>query len=287
MTTISDPIVVGYDGSPDAGDALLWALDTAASTGHPVRVVIASTADERLPRRIVEHEQQLAHSAAVAARDLVRSRTGVPSVVIVERGWPLAVLAREGLEAAMVVVGSRGYGRLEGYWLGSVSQHLAAQAECPVAVVRAADDRRSEHILVGVDGSDASRRALAYAAERAERTGEAVLAVHAYQYPGLSCGGALGGAIGALPTDLDTEVADAAQRLAAELVAGVVVDHPDVVLRSTAVAGHPGRVLARLSEDASLVVVGSRGRTPVQEILLGSVSQETLRRACCPVLVVR
>ena len=47
------------------------------------------------------------------------------------------------------------------------------------------------------------------------------------------------------------------------------------------------RVLVRLSDDASLVVVGSRGRTPVQELLLGSVSQETLHRAACPVVVVR
>jgi len=60
-----------------------------------------------------------------------------------------------------------------------------------------------------------------------------------------------------------------------------------VRLRSTAVVGTAGRVLARLSDDASLVVVGSRGRTEWKELLLGSVSQEVLHRAECPVVVVR
>lgn len=275
-------IVVGFDGSRDAVHALSWALGTAALTKAPLEVVVAAMPTEHLPTALAEHEEDFALRTSRAAKDKVAERPEVDATVVVERGWALPVLMQAAEDAALLVVGSRGHNRFETQWLGSVSQHLAGHARGPVAVVRPPQKLGAEEILVGVDGSPPSVRALEYAVARAELTGESVLAVHAF--PSLSYGG---GGIGALATDIDTTEVDEAERLAAELVAGVAVDHPDVAIRSTASMGRAARVLARLSEDASLVVVGSRGRTPVQELLLGSVSQETLHRAVCPVVVVR
>lgn len=275
-------VVVGYDGSAEADLALDWGRSLSVLEDAPLDVVVVAMAPTGLPPSSRKHESDRAHLIAERARAILEHDPAVRATVTVEHGWTLPVLLGHGQEARLLVVGARGHGRLESFWLGSTSQHLAAHAACPVAVVRAQHDPGAREILVGIDGSPASVRALAAAAERAERSGETVLAVHAY--PVLS---AFGGGIGALAEDIDTGRSDAAERLAAELVAGVAVDHPDVKLRSTAVMGHPAEVLARLSEDASLVVLGSRGRTPVQELVLGSVSQETLRRACCPVLVVR
>jgi nucleotide-binding universal stress UspA family protein len=276
------PIVVGYDGSRDAGHALAWALGTAALTQAPLEVVVAAMPTEHLPAALAEHEVAFALRTSVAARDRVEQTPEVDATVVVEHGWALPVLMHAAEDADLLVVGSRGHNRLEKHWLGSVSQHLAGHARCPVAVVRPPRKLGAEEILVGVDGSPSSVRALEYAVSRAELTGESVLAVHAF--PSLSHGA---GGIGALAIDIDTTEVDEAERLAAELVAGAAVDHPDVAIRSTASMGRAAKVLARLSEDASLVVVGSRGRTPVQELLLGSVSQETLHRAVCPVVVVR
>jgi len=275
-------IVVGYDASPDAELALGWALDTAALTHARLQVVVAAMPTDHLPTALAEHEEAFALRVSSTARDLAERHDGVDTTVVVEHGWALPVLVRAAADADLLVVGSRGHNRLESRWLGSVSQHLAGHATCPVAVVRAPHKPEAREILVGIDGSPSSVRALEYAATRAELTGEPVLAVHAY--PGLTYGD---GGLGALALDIDTTEVDRAERLAAELVAGVVVDHPDVTVRSTATMGRAARVLGRLSEDASLVVVGSRGRTPVQELLLGSVSQEVLHRATCPVVVVR
>ena len=277
------PIVVGYDGSPDSEHALTWATSTAARTGSALRVVVAAAPVDLLPDPLREHEEAFAARVAAAAREVVDAVADVDASVVVEHGWALPVLMTAASRAGTLVVGSRGHNRFENHWLGSVSHHLAGHADCAVAVVRPAHSPDAREILVGVDGSASSNRALEYAAARAELTGESVLAVHAY--PTLDIGG--GGGIGALALDLDTSAVDEAERLAAELVAGVAVDHPDVDLRSTAVMGRAARVLVRLSGDASLVAVGSRGRTPVQELLLGSVSQETLHRAACPVVVVR
>lgn len=282
MNSNDAPIVVGYDGSTDADLALSWALDTAAADGSPLVAVVAARSLVHLSASVRELEEQAVHSTAAAARDRLKLAREVASELLVERGNPLRILLRASGEARLVVVGSRGHGALEAHVVGSVSHHLARHARCSVAVVRPADDTGARRILVGIDGSPSSVRALKFAAIRASSTGESVLAVHAYRYPALS-----GTPIGLLASDINTERADAAERLAAEIVAGLSIDFPDLALRSTAVVGRPAEVLARLSEESSLVVVGARGRSPVQELLLGSVSQQVLDSARCPVVVVR
>lgn len=284
MSTDKNTVVIAYDGSADADLALEWGLHTAELTHRDVRVVVVAQTADTQPVQVRDYEEHRVHSAAAAARDAVKTARDIEAEVVVERGWTVPTLLRAAEDAGLLVAGSRGHNALETRWPGSVSQHLAGHAGCPVAVVRPAHNPRSHQILVGVDGSPASESALRYAADRAALTGESVLAVHAYQLPMFS-GTATGLAV--LPIDVDTEIVDDAERLAAELVAGMAEDHPGVALRSTAVIGRAGRVLARLSDEASLVVVGSRGRTPWQELLLGSVSQEVLHRAECPVIVVR
>jgi nucleotide-binding universal stress UspA family protein len=277
----SSPVVVGYDGSEDAGLALRWGLDLAARTGRSARVVVVAVPPDKVPGPVRAAEQAFVHDVASRARDVVAASAAPGSVVLVEHGWTLPVLLRTAEDAAVLVIGSRGHGRLEGAWLGSVSTHLPGRAACPVAVVRPASDPGARQVLVGVDGSPASARALDAAAEHAERSGEPLLAVYAYVDRSAPRGG-----LGMRAEDIDVTGAQEAERFASELVAGVAVDHPDIVVRSTAVAGRPGEVLARLSRSSSLVVVGTRGRTPVLELVVGSVAQQVLNHAGCPVLVV-
>jgi nucleotide-binding universal stress UspA family protein len=75
--------------------------------------------------------------------------------------------------------------------------------------------------------------------------------------------------------------------LLAESVAGMRVDHPDVVIEQEAVPVTPVRCLVDASRGASLLVVGSHGLGFFGGLLLGSVSQAVLQRAECPVAVVR
>ncbi len=282
MTPQKRPILVGYDGSADADLALQWALRTAEQSELPLRVVVAGADGQGMPAAVRAHETSVAHETAARARELVSGAAGLEADVRVEHGWPLPVLMHQAEDAEMVVLGSRGHHRLDGSWIGSVSQHLVGRAPCPVVVVRPAHNPVARQIVVGVDGSASSVRALRFAAQRAVLTGEQVLAVNAFHQPAF----VLHGAIGVLPDHPDLSVADDAERLAAEVVAEVTADFPGVSIRGTSAAGRAARVLARLSDDASAVVVGSRGRTPVQALVLGSVAHETLHRAACPVVVV-
>ncbi|GAA4715114.1 universal stress protein [Nocardioides conyzicola] len=121
-------------------------------------------------------------------------------------------------------------------------------------------------IVVGVDGSDHSDAAVAWAADQAALDGLPLVLAHA---------------ISTLGT---TVTAWSAAESAAEHVAR---RHPSVVVHPTTVEGDPRQVLLDLSRNATAIVVGSRGRGPVRSLLLGSVSAATARHASCPVVVVR
>ncbi len=98
---------------------------------------------------------------------------------------------------------------------------------------------------------------------------------------------AAGGALGIRAEDVKAGAQAQAQLRVEGLVETCASEHPDIEIRATAVLGRPVGVLKRLSDDASLLVMGSRGRSLMRETILGSVSQKVLHRAACPVIVVR
>lgn len=181
----------------------------------------------------------------------------------------------------MLVVGSHGHGRVAEALIGSVSQHVARHASCPVVVVREPAQTEAARIVVGIDGSGGSAAALEFACRRAELTDEVVVAVHAWKI-----GQVLVDGRGLLPETIGPMLDDH-ELLLSESVAGVRTDHPDVTLIEEAIAVAPGQALVDASETASLVVTGSRGRGAFAGMLLGSVSQEVLGRAHCPVAIIR
>ena len=134
---------------------------------------------------------------------------------------------------------------------------------------------------MGLDGSPTSEAALEYACRRQEGTGEVVVAMHGGRRHTPSSD-----VLRSEPRSVTDAVEDK-QVLLGESVAGVREAHADVVLVCEAVPVAPGDLLVDASGNASLLVVGSRGRGYFRGLLLGSVSQDVLRRAKCPVAVVR
>ena len=270
------PILVAYDGSPDAELALRWAGEEARATGTGLRVmVVDDVVTSPWGLAVAHHGEEVLAGAGAALTDVM------PEAVLETRvGHVMEELLNASESASMVVVGSRGHGRTEDLLIGSVSQHLARHATCPVAVVRPAHTAGSRRIVVGIDGSKTSSEALEYACRRAERTGESVTAIHAWHEhaPSTDVWSSEPRAIGSLPHR---------QVLLAESVAGVRTDHPDIVLEQEAVPVAPVRCLIDASRNASLLVVGSHGLGFFGGLLLGSVSQGVLHRAECPVVVVR
>ena len=281
MTNESRQIVVAYDRSDEAQLALAWSADTARLDGSTLRVVVVGPDPKHGSGRARDGDEHPAQTWVESAT-LLLDQAAVPgSVVDLLRGSTVQQLLTATDGARLCAVGSRGHSKVGGIWLGSVSQHLARHATCPVAVVRAAQNPQARQILVGVDGSGHSDAALRFACERASLTGDSVLAVYGYRHWSRQDGG-----LGGSPTDRDTAVVEEADRMLAESVSAVKADYPDLALRTVARVGGAGTALEQLSAEASLVVVGSRGRGAFEGMLLGSVSQEALHRAACPVVVV-
>ncbi|MFJ6381181.1 universal stress protein [Kitasatospora sp. NPDC092039] len=138
-------------------------------------------------------------------------------------------------------------------------------------------------IVVGVDGSESSGRALRWAVRQAELTGSALVAVIAWEYPTYH------GARGWFPPAGTDEAAleSRARQEVARAVERAVGEDPPVEVRTEARYGTPAGALVEASRGAELLVVGSRGLGGFAGMLLGSVAQHCTRHATVPVVVVR
>jgi nucleotide-binding universal stress UspA family protein len=289
-----DRIVVGVDGSPGGRTALVWALTAAARAGAEVEVVSAVPVDpywvgpslldtHRLEAVRSDTEVRLREGVAEARTDpAVRGAApgdAVPVHVTVVPGDPAESLVLRAEGARLLVVGSRGRGAVASALLGSVALHVSAHASCPVVVVHADPPASVSRVVVGIDDDSVSRAALTEAVQYARGLGarvEAVLVCQPVTYWS-----------DAVPAPPVGETLEAAQGRADRIVAGVLGPgtHSDVEVRVE--TGTPGDVLVRTAEGAGLLVVGSRSRSRLAGLVLGSVALHCVVHASCPVMVVR
>ena len=135
----STRIVVGVDGSPESKQALRTAAELATAMKCRLEVVAAWHFPATFGLTYVPPEynaHDLAEKALVQTVDEVfGTQRPVRMSLVVREGSPAKVLLREGENAFMIVVGSRGHGGFAGLLLGSVSSAVAAHAKCPVLVV--------------------------------------------------------------------------------------------------------------------------------------------------------
>jgi nucleotide-binding universal stress UspA family protein len=144
-------------------------------------------------------------------------------------------------------------------------------------------------IVVGVDGSDASREALRFAVEEAGLRDARLVAVHAWSFVSaqpLGDPGMLAMPAGDLAGQLSAENEAATVALEGAVTDALGAD-PSVAVERRLVEGDAGEALVAQSADAALVVVGSHGRSGLRAALLGSVSRHVVDHATCPVVVVK
>ena len=142
-----------------------------------------------------------------------------------------------------------------------------------------------EHIVVGVDGSDVSRKALNWAYEEAAQHGASLTVVTTWHPPALPMTPPYGNLP---PEDYGEQPRREALELLERFTSELVPKDPVVDIRTSVEEGkNPSKVLIERSSDADLLVVGSRGHGGFAGMLLGSVSQHLVAHADCPVVVVR
>ncbi|MFC4108578.1 universal stress protein [Micromonospora zhanjiangensis] len=134
-------------------------------------------------------------------------------------------------------------------------------------------------IVVGVDGSDGGRRALDWAAREAATRGGTVQAVTAWRWDGIEAGPITPGN----PAEAKDRATALLDRELRALRARVDVTVP---VAGEVVEGRPADALSHAARTADVLVLGSHGHSRVRHTVLGSVSEECVRKATCPVVVV-
>lgn len=283
---MSAPVVVGIDGSESSLDAVRWAAEEAARRDVPLRIVHAYGIPVGYPPGFVDWH--LLHEAIVtrgrtwlehARQTAEETAPGVAAEVVEVDGGAVPMLLAESAHTALMALGSRGLGGFTGLLVGSTAVELAARGDCPVVVVRG---RAHEGpVVVGVDGTPTGEAAIAFAFAEASARGTGLVAVHTWT--DLLLEAAFAGGAAALDF---TPIAQEAEEVLAERLAGWQEKYPDVAVTREVSRERAAGALLRLAEHAQLVVVGTRGRGGFRGLLLGSTSQHLLRHASCPVAVV-
>lgn len=134
-------------------------------------------------------------------------------------------------------------------------------------------------IVVGVDGSEGGRRALEWAIQEADARGGAVEAVTAWSWDGLDFGPVTA-------TTAEEEQERAARLLADEIKAMRDRHGSHLPVAAEVVEGRPSDVLTTAGRAGDLLVLGSHGHSAVHHIALGSVAEDCIRKASCPVVVI-
>jgi nucleotide-binding universal stress UspA family protein len=283
--TYEGAVVVAIDDEEPYLALLHWAAGAAQARG--TRLVVVHICEwqpgRHAPTPLFEggdRELRIGPERVVGnAVDALRAE--YPDLTIsgaVGSGSPAPALLRLSEEAALIVVGARGIGGFAGLPMGSVSGQVAEHAFCPVAVVRPAAPSATD-VVVGVDGSREAVQALRLAVVEARRTGGTLVVVHAFRFPPVAPAYAPNPGFDAV---VHRQLAE--ETLAAAL-GEIESECADLKIEQRIESGSAARVLVEAATGAAALIVGARGLGGFAGMVAGSVSQQVLRHAHCPVLV--
>lgn len=216
----------------------------------------------------------------------------------------VAVIVREGADArgeilkeaaacgaSLIVMGTHGRSGLEHMLLGSIAEKVLRKAPCPILVVpphaEMADVTSSpvfKRIICAVDFSGNSLHAVNWALQLAQEADATLTLLHAIEFPV-----ALRDMVFSTDTDVDRMHAAAEAEYLRRLRALVPAHARMYCTLTTRVdEGKPAREITRLAaaENADLIVMGVQGRGAVELMVFGSNTNDVIRSAACPVLVV-
>lgn len=294
----SGKILVGMDGSANGAAALRWALAEADLRGDDVTALYAwgyAPPEHAGGGHTFDSGYSVAEADAALAAS-IGAAGGQKAVVRVHRRVVYSPPAKALLDAApgadLLVVGARGGGGFRGLLLGSVSEQCLHHATGPLAIVHGAatrDDASGERpareaaagrVVVGVDGSDSSRRSLRWALEAARLRRAGVDVVHAWQPPHV-----VPSPFAGMPLDTDS-IEKHAQTVLDRVVDGEDLRQQPAPVERILVRGSGARAVLDAALGADLVVLGTRGHGGFAGLLLGSVTHHVAHHTLVPLVVV-
>jgi nucleotide-binding universal stress UspA family protein len=146
------------------------------------------------------------------------------------------------------------------------------------------EEQKMAGIIVGVDGSEHSRRALGWAMREAVKHQLLLTVVSIHPPPARPATSIYWGVHSYPENSFDPELARAAVQQFVEKVAGEIGEAPEIIV--SVGTGDVAEELVNASHDADMLVVGSRGGGGFARLLMGSVSSQVVHHASCPVVVI-
>jgi nucleotide-binding universal stress UspA family protein len=308
MRTETGTALIAYDGSEDAATAirraghllaprpaivanvwdslgsLLLHTDARSLTGS-MREAAAELDEEdrREAGRVAAEGAELAREAGFEAE--AHALQGKP------KAWPTLLAKADEVDAAVVVIGSRGLGAVKSALLGSVSSGLLHHTRRPVLVVPPTEEGPpAGPALIAFDGSDASRAGVAAAADLLA-VREAVIETVWIPYTAVAAGGVMGASVGVVSwaaEELDRTSGADAERTAHDGARLAAAGGLEARAEAMETGGPVWRTLSDSAEahGSPVIVVGARGRGAVAATVLGSVSSALVHNAHMPLLIV-
>ncbi len=286
-------ILIATDGSPSAQAALATAVKFPWSASARARAVVAhpdsltgASADARAGL------VPIAEATANSARRVLTSRWGKAEIISLDERPVDAILAEaRRFNASVIVLGWRGHGTFQRLLAGSVSRTVAAQAKCPVLVVREAP-RAVRRVVLGFDGCPNAKRALDFLCSLEPTPGSRVVLVNVVEPVSVPASASR------LPASVRGHIRRGASavneerhRKAQETLDAAVpqlIRCGWAVKREVRVGASLVNVLGAADDHrADVLVLGARASSGVERALLGSVANGAMDRSSVPVLLVR
>ena len=266
-------IVLGYDGSPAAASALDWTAARAVP-GHTI-VDVVLVASPLYNERAVEW-QRLGRAQA-----LLDERAPDLDVTVHRlEGGVTDSIARASDDADLVVVGINPGHAIRAAAAGWMPLRLSTRAAAPVCMVPVGWTHTDDPVTVGVASDDSSDAALDFAAAEALKTATDLRLVHSWLMPTPAFDAST--VIVVTPD----EVIEDHWRVLDGAVKRVLREHPALSVKRELIRDSRSAALLRFDGRSSLIVIGTHRRGVLVSSLLGSVGQEILWRAECPICIV-
>lgn len=270
-------VVVGIDGSRSALDAALWAVDEAASRDIPLRLVYAIDPDQVSGRGPGDAARDLA-TAEIAVRYVFTAVESTEKPVKIEveilQDRPERALLHASRGAAMLCVGSVGLQHSSKGTIGSTAAALAAEAHCPVAVVRGHDPLQQGWVVAEVDETSVTDNVLERGLDEARLRGAPLHVLAAWQsrFTDVHDGRCVSDGNRLAKANLERRLEKWRNR------------HPDLDVKAVVVHGNALDYLVKNAHSIRLLVAGHERGRGIRE-LVGPTGYAALHDANCSVLI--
>lgn len=261
----------------------LYVLHTIEKFPHDYRHLLSGTAHADMKQKL--EAEAMSKIKAMIPAELLESGDVIPIVRFGKPFLEIIQIVKE-KKVDLLAIGTHGRAGMDRVILGSVAERIVRKAGCPVMVIRGRKYVGFKRIIVPIDFSDCSRKALEYAIATAKAHNSKLTILHVYEEsfiePYVNA------------ANSEEEAGEIMKEI--EFVNEIkydeflkTVDLSGVEYEKLLKKGVPETDIVEIAmeQQANLIVMGTHGRSGIKHILIGSTSEEVVRAVHCDIIIVK